>query len=292
MSFSVNMNPELGIPTTSSDYLLGINNSNSNDNSKTSDSLNINPTFLIIVSIVLVLYYVVFASLGNGGEETTAQAGKSIIKLEILLWSVFILLLLVNGIQYIFNINIVASIKNLFSDIPEIDIKVDGIEPPPVPEIKRVKQVFHVPGNHYTYKDAKAICSAYGARLATTKDMDRAYKNGADWCSYGWSEGQMAYFPTQYSKWDELQKIKGHENDCGRPGINGGFIDNENVRFGVNCFGYKPKMTNDEMLMMSETPLYPKTQEEIDFEHRVDFWKKQIPDIIVAPFNHNKWSVI
>ena len=51
----------------------------------------------------------------------------------------------------------------------------------------------------------------------------------------------MAYFPTQYDKWKKLQTIKGHENDCGRPGINGGFIDNPNVRFGINCFGYKPK---------------------------------------------------
>ena len=42
---------------------------------------------------------------------------------------------------------------------------------------------------------------------------------------------------------------------------------------------------------MAETPLYPKTQEEIDFEHRVDYWKNKIPEIIVAPFNSNNWSV-
>lgn len=304
MSLSINMNPEMGVPTITTDYLMGTtttsdtnNNYKSsentdNNNSSTYDGLNINPTILIIISVILILYYVAFATLGGASQESTAQTGKSIITLEILLWGVFIFLLFVNGIQYIFGIDIVASIKDLFSNVPEIDMKVSGAEPPPVPEIKRIKQVFHVPGNHYTYENAKAVCAAYGARLATTKDMDRAYRHGADWCSYGWSEGQMAYFPTQYKKWEKLQKVKGHENDCGRPGINGGYIENENVRFGINCFGYKPKMNNDEMLMMSETPLYPKTQEEIMFERRVDFWKKQIPDIIVAPFNHDKWSVI
>ena len=49
----------------------------------------------------------------------------------------------------------------------------------------------------------------------------------------------MAYYPTQKTTWDKLQKKKGHENDCGRPGINGGFIQNKNVKFGVNCYGSK-----------------------------------------------------
>ena len=34
----------------------------------------------------------------------------------------------------------------------------------------------------------------------------------------------MALFPTQYKSWKKLQKQKGRENDCGRPGINGGYI--------------------------------------------------------------------
>jgi hypothetical protein len=38
----------------------------------------------------------------------------------------------------------------------------------------------------------------------------------------------MALYPTQYNTWKELQKIKGHENDCGRPGINGGYMINQN----------------------------------------------------------------
>ena len=29
-------------------------------------------------------------------------------------------------------------------------------------------------------------------------------------------------------------------NNCGRPGVNGGYFDNPNIKFGVNCYGQKP----------------------------------------------------
>jgi hypothetical protein len=236
---------------------------------------------------------VLFASLGvaTGNTEGIQEAGKSVIFLEILLWSVFIVLLLLNGIYYFFDINVVASIKNLFTATPEISFRVEtGKEK--LPELKYVKQTFHIPGNKYTYEDAKAVCKAYGSKLASYKDLEKSYEQGADWCSYGWSEGQMAYFPTQYEKWKGLQKIKGHEHDCGRPGINGGYIANPNVRFGVNCYGYKPKISPLDYDLMNNTTVYPKTQEEIDFDREVDKWRQKIPEIAVAPFNNNRWSVI
>ena len=34
------------------------------------------------------------------------------------------------------------------------------------------------------------------------------------------------YF-TQISTWKKLQTIDGHKNDCGRPRINGGYIENK-----------------------------------------------------------------
>ena len=46
MSFNINMNPEMGIPTTSTDYLFGTTNSKPSDNSDTYNTLNINPTIL------------------------------------------------------------------------------------------------------------------------------------------------------------------------------------------------------------------------------------------------------
>ena len=260
-----------------------------------------NKAVVIIILIIGVSYLILFLSLGGSSTSTTnSQMGSSqgMNFFGVIVMLIFVILILINGFQYLFGIDIVAKLKNVISGTPEIEINVDTqrlqemIPEAQAPETLLKPQVFNIPENVYTYEDAKAICKAYDARLATYEEMEETYEGGGEWCNYGWSNDQMALFPTQTKTWDKLQKIKGHENDCGRPGINGGYIDNENVRFGVNCFGYKPKMTNDEMLMMSETPLYPKTQEEIDFERRVDFWKKQIPDIIVAPFSHNRWSVI
>ena len=37
----------------------------------------------------------------------------------------------------------------------------------------------------------------------------------------------MAYFPTQKDTWDKLQNNPNTKHACGRPGINGGFIDNK-----------------------------------------------------------------
>ena len=102
----------------------------------------------------------------------------------------------------------------------------------------------------------------------------------------------MALYPTQYDKWQKLQKIKGHKHDCGRPGINGGFIDNKNVKFGVNCFGVKPDITEYEAKLMNESSLYPKTRKEIQFDKKVARYKDSIPNILVAPFNHDHWREV
>ena len=51
----------------------------------------------------------------------------------------------------------------------------------------------------------------------------------------------MAYYPTQKHTWEALQDNPNTKHICGRPGINGGFIDNPYVRFGANCYGVKPK---------------------------------------------------
>ena len=152
--------------------------------------------------------------------------------------------------------------------------------------------MFNIPGNDYVYPDAKALCSAYGSRLATYKEVEDSYKGGAEWCNYGWSEGQMALFPTQQKTFDTLQKIEGHENDCGRPGVNGGYMKNPAVRYGVNCYGYKPQMTPEEEDLMANNTIYPKTKKDIAMEERVTYWKDKLKEILVSPFNHNSWSKI
>ena len=58
---------------------------------------------------------------------------------------------MLNGVHYFFDIDIKASMRDIFTDKPEIDITVDskGKSLAPVPEIETEKQVFHVPGNIY-----------------------------------------------------------------------------------------------------------------------------------------------
>ena len=273
--------------------------------------------FLIIFLIVLLGYIFLFSSLGNKiipkkesglsdsfskvtdsvksategvSDTSSSDKGDGKYLLELLLWSIFVLLILLNGVQYIFNVDVITSIKNLFGNIPELEIVVDtdGVK-----KVKNVqpKEVYHIPDNLYDYETAKAICKARDSRLATYQEVSDAYDKGADWCGYGWSEGQMALFPTQLEKWEKLQDIEGHENDCGRPGINGGYIANPDIRYGINCYGYKHNITPEEAKLMAETPLYPRTKKEIEFNKKVDYWKTKIPDILLAPFNHENWSI-
>ena len=152
------------------------------------------------------------------------------------------------------------------------------------------KQVFNIPGNYYNYENAKAVCKAHGAELATYDQIEQAYGRGAEWCNYGWSANQMALFPTQKQTYNTLQTIPGHENDCGRPGINGGYMANPRIRFGVNCYGEKREIReNEEELMETSTP-YPETAQDRIFQKRVDFWKNKIDQILLSPFNYNIWS--
>lgn len=156
-------------------------------------------------------------------------------------------------------------------------------------EVKK-EQVFHIANNMFNYNNAQSVCKAYGGRLATYKELEEAYNNGADWCSYGWSDGQNAFFPTQQKTYDELQKIKGHEHDCGRPGINGGYITDPSFQFGVNCYGKKPEMTDNDKKLMDVTTPYPKNPQDVLMEKQVSMWKEHIPSLLVSPFNQTAWS--
>jgi hypothetical protein len=288
----------LGIPTVKS--------SGETYNQKSSDQywtgLNLGLPSVLLFAVVLILFIVLFSSLGKKGNDSGVGDGEgsgngSSKALTLILGGVLVVVVLLNGLQYFFNINLTARLDDLFSKNPSIDLTVDQPAAPmeeiaPVPEIKIKPQVFHIPGNKYTFDNADALCQAYGAKLANYDEIEQAYKNGAEWCSYGWSEGQMAYFPTQKKTFDYLQGVEGHENDCGRPGINGGYIANPNVRFGVNCYGYRPKITEQEQEIMDNEPLYPRTLRDIQQEKRVEFWRRRVPEILVAPFNRNVWSLI
>ena len=263
--------------------------------------LDANPKVILVVATIIIIYYVIFASLGEKGMTDDNNSNKYVVFLELLMWSVFILLILLNGISYLFNVDITTGIKNLFSSNPEVNVKVDSDNINDIignneanNEANNMlkEEVYHIPGNKYTYEDAKAIAKSFGGRLATYKEVEEAYNKGADWCSYGWSKGQMALFPTQEGKWKNLQEIEGHEHDCGRPGINGGYIDNPNVKFGVNCYGIKPNITPEEIKRMENAVIYQKTKKELQFDKLVDEWKQKLPNILLSPFNSDNWNMV
>ena len=257
------------------------------------NSYILNPMVFIIIFLIIIAYYVFSSSLGNNQNVgSNSNSGSNIMSIIIII--ILIILILVNAFQYFFSINVTAYIQDMFSSKPKIDIVVDqNIHQPqasPVPEIRFKKQVFNIPGNYYNYENAKALCRAYGSDLATYNQLEQAYNKGADWCNYGWSADQLALFPTQKQTYDTLQKKPGHEHDCGRPGINGGYIANSKVKFGVNCYGNKPKRTEEEEELMKTSTPYPETAKDLAFQKRVDFWKNKINQLLVSPFNYNKWS--
>ena len=130
-------------------------------------------------------------------------------------------------------------------------------------------QVFHVQGE-FDYSTARSVCKAYGAQLATFDQIKSAYNKGAEWCDYGWSEDSMVLYPTQHKSWS-IYKETENPQQCGIPGINGGYNNDTSQGLGVNCFGKKPK---GKLPAFS----YPKTRQEVP------------PEYTVSPFNYTSWD--
>ena len=254
---------------------------------------NINPMLLVSLVSLLVLFFIFFGSLGGSSdiEATSGSSGSGIGLIETIMWAVLIFLVLINGLQYFFKINVTTAIKNIFGPVPEVDVTIDNADILPTP-LAPQEEVFHIPGNTYGYDDAKAVCKALGSRLATYNEVESAYENGAEWCSYGWSEDQMALFPTQKTTYEKLSKIDEHQHDCGRPGVNGGYIKNENVQFGVNCYGLKPSINDKETQLMTNVTPYPLTKKEKRLNKKVEDFKKQLSSLLISPFNQTKWSAL
>lgn len=154
------------------------------------------------------------------------------------------------------------------------------------------KQVFNVSENKYTYADAEPLCKALGAELATYDQVKQAWERGADWCNYGWIKGQGAVYPTQQSTFDKLQQ--GSSDDerlaCGQPGINGGYFDNPQLRFGVNCYGDKPAESEHDMKKVLQYQVPPLTAEGLASLKKELRYKQERSEIGVLPFREGAWS--
>ena len=163
-----------------------------------------------------------------------------------------------------------------------IDAIVERVLPP-------AKDVFTVSKNDYSFYDAAPLCKALGAELATYDQVKQAWQNGADWCNYGWVKGQMAVYPTQKGTYDELQQGPSEQRGaCGKPGLNGGYFDNPEIRFGVNCYGSKPaENETDDRALMKPRNMTPET---ILYDKKVQQFKEDAETIGLLPFNKEKWT--
>jgi hypothetical protein len=145
-------------------------------------------------------------------------------------------------------------------------------------------EVFHIADQAFTYDESAAVCAAYGAEPATLEQIMDAFANGAEWCSYGWSAGGMALYPTQRETWDRLQGEVdyGKRTRCGRPGVNGGYFD-PTMKFGVNCFGIKPRGRF--------TPPAPVPGiDGKEFRQMVNRFKELLKGFTLNPYSRMEWS--
>lgn len=150
-------------------------------------------------------------------------------------------------------------------------------------------EVFNVSKNTFSYYDAEPLCKALGAELATYDQVKQAWEKGADWCNYGWVKGQTAVYPTQKDTWEKLQAgPEDQRTACGAPGLNGGYFDNPELRFGVNCYGAKPNQSDHDAIAMGKGA--PMSPESLEVEKKVAKFRTEAASLGVMPFNTSKWS--
>ena len=252
--------------------------------------------FVILLIIIIIIYIFIFSLLNNATVDNPSSKWW-VLLLEIILFGTLIVIVALNikllqDKTYSFTLEL----KNLFDKNTEIDITADtDISDNTTTSTDTSNncantdnsdfEVFNIPQNTYTYTEAQDVCSSLDARLATLDEVEGAYKNGANWCSYGWSEDQMALFPIQKSVYNELKKTKKHAHDCGRPGVNGGYFPNTSTKFGINCYGKKPFRSDKDKTYQDNikySPAYP------DISY--DEVEEQVTDVLIAPFNKSKWN--
>ena len=154
---------------------------------------------------------------------------------------------------------------------------------------EKKSEVYHISNQDYTYEQAKCKCESYNGRLATKPEIIDAYNKGANWCTYGWTEKNTAYYPVQQCYWDKLkienERLPEHAKKyCGMPGVNGGSFANNLIKFGANCFGVKPKgELNKEKKPFCPPMNFCKLDSNFEASHKLD------SDEIVG-FNNDSWN--
>jgi hypothetical protein len=275
--------------------------SNTNSTKNTfNDSINsylvylTTPSSILSTSLFLAVFYLIIYLFRIPTDRNIKPIFISFV--ETFAWLTLIIICIIDFFIYILGIPVSELLALFWNLLPDDNIVVDNSNNKINKKIDNSNniirdEVFNISNNIYTYDDAKAVCKVYGAKLASYDQLEDAYSKGAEWCNYGWSDGQMAYFPTQKSTWSKLQKDEKRKNNCGRPGINGGYMGNPNLKFGVNCFGKKPQPTPSDLNRMKAEEIIPKSPEDIELDKKIEYWKRNADQLLkVNSYNKTKWS--
>ena len=218
------------------------------------------------------------------GHENSSNnhnsTGNSLLYIFFTVFSIVLLFFVVKLGYYIYVSD--CNRKPLAEYLFSFSLEPCGKSADPVRSILHEKEVFHISDQIYNYEMAKCKCASYGVRLATEQEIIQAYNQGANWCTYGWCEGGKAFYPVQTNYYEAIQENPEKRNSCKKPGINGG-VFNPNLKFGINCYGVKPKGVH----IMEDIQDEP--QEFCKLDGVKEVVKVNTNDRIVS-FNNNKWS--
>jgi hypothetical protein len=264
------------------------NNVNLGSNSRANSGSWFNPLYIfgVIVVIFLILFSVFNTQIKQGYEYVSASIKKAL--------------------NYPVNPDVIAPVQPIMP-VEQVTVTPEAPQdmtpsqkgmarPSHHSIVERIlppsgQEVFNVAQNKFTYYDAEPLCKALGAELATYEQVKDAWGNGADWCNYGWVKGQMAIYPTQKETYDKLQSGPADERGaCGTVGINGGYFDNPEFKYGVNCYGNKPSQSaHDQQELMSQGKA-PKSPDTLKVDKMVAEYKNEADSLFVKPFSNEKWA--
>jgi len=208
---------------------------------------------------------------------------------------IFILFLIVLATLYFltkgtFGDSLVDSSRRLFNwFFGTLDDIKDEVKPMPTPVLN--EEVFHVPIQMFSYEEAKEFCRSIGARMATLNEVKKAYLEGAQWVTMGWTDRQLGLYVLQ------PEYVRRYPN-AGSIGINGGYFEDPHIRMGINCYGVKPQ-PDKSRLEVSYSDL---RGENVEVDEEGNVVSKSAPkskdyrsmldkgEIVIMPWNDTKWS--
>jgi hypothetical protein len=263
-------------------------NSQSNSNSSLFSNLSLEgdyTTWLLWILLFIIVVIICYLTVMTAKYVSTECANKRS-------WFNYIIRFCYNDVCLVSKLPAAPVINNVHTtNLPPMP-PIMQQKTTPIPELRKGgpstplfgrREVFHIANQDYTFEQARCKCESYNAKLATYDQLVDAYNEGAEWCSYGWSNGQRAYYPTQKCNWQK--KSPEERLKCGNPGLNGGFFADPYLKFGVNCYGRKPrgKISKLKDPVCNNGVKYCELPQNFGASNRLETDE-------IAPFNGNKWN--